>query len=79
MRPGLKDAVKCILRIGSAHNKGGGGGGGGGSFRYNHCLYFASFEVFVDWNSAVYLFIIIGNQNIVRCSVSMSYFTNVKV
>ena len=24
MRPGLKDAVKCILRIGSAHNKGGG-------------------------------------------------------
>ena len=22
MRPGLKDAVKCILRIGSAHNKG---------------------------------------------------------
>ena len=28
MRPGLKDAVKCILRIGSAHNKGGGGGGG---------------------------------------------------
>ena len=27
MRPGLKDAVKCILRIGSAHNKGVGGGG----------------------------------------------------
>ena len=26
MRPGLKDAVKCILRIGSAHNKEGGGG-----------------------------------------------------
>ena len=25
MRPGLKDAVKCILRTGSAHNKGGGG------------------------------------------------------
>ena len=25
MRPGLTDAVKCILRIGSAHNKGGGG------------------------------------------------------
>ena len=24
MRPDLKDAVKCILRIGSAHNKGGG-------------------------------------------------------
>ena len=24
MRAGLKDAVKCILRIGSAHNKGGG-------------------------------------------------------
>ena len=23
MRPGLKEAVKCILRIGSAHNKGG--------------------------------------------------------
>ena len=29
MRPGLKDAVKCILGIGSAHNKEGGGGGGG--------------------------------------------------
>ena len=28
MRPGLKDAVKCILYIGSAHNKGGGGGRG---------------------------------------------------
>ena len=25
MRPGLKDAVKCILRIGSPHKKGGGG------------------------------------------------------
>ena len=24
VRPGLKDAVKCILRIGSAHRKGGG-------------------------------------------------------
>ena len=23
MRPGFKDAVKCILRIGSAHSKGG--------------------------------------------------------
>ena len=41
MRPGLKDAVKCILRIGSAHSK-------GGSFRYKHCLDFASFELFVD-------------------------------
>ena len=69
MRPGLKDAVKCILRIGSAHNK------GGGSFRYKHCLNFAS----LDWKSAVYSFIIIGTQNIVRCSVGMSYFTNVKV
>ena len=29
MRPGLKDTVKCILRIGSTHNKGGWGGGGG--------------------------------------------------
>ena len=43
MRPDLKDAVKCILRIGSAHNK-----GGGGSFRYKHGLNFASFDVFVD-------------------------------
>ena len=74
MRPGLKDAVKYILRIGSAHNK-----GGGGSFRYKHCLNFASFEVFVNCNSAVYSFIIIGKQNIVKCSASMSYFTNVKV
>ena len=73
MRPGLKDAVKFILRIGSAHNK------GGESFRYKHGLNFASFNVFVDWNSAVYSVIIIGNQNIVRCSVSMSYFTSVEV
>ena len=41
MRPGLKHAVKCILRNGSAHNK-------GGSFRYKHGLNFASFGVFVD-------------------------------
>ena len=47
MRPGLKDAVKCILRIGSAHNKGA-SFGGGASFRYKHGLNFASFDVFVD-------------------------------
>ena len=48
MRPGLKDAVKCILRIGSAHNKGAKALGGGASFRYKHGLNFASFDVLVD-------------------------------
>ena len=38
----VKDAVKCILCIGSANNK------GAGSFRYKHCLNFASFELFMD-------------------------------
>ena len=39
MRPGLKDAVKCILRTGSAHNR------GGGSFRCKHCLNFTNVKV----------------------------------
>ena len=68
MRPGLKDAVKCILRIGSAHNN----RGGGWEALDIDIVY--SFDI-----NTVYSFIIIGNQNIVRCSVSMSYFTNVKV
>ena len=34
---------------------------------------------FIQPAPGVYSFIIIGNQNIVRCSVSMSYFRNVKV
>ena len=48
MRPGLKDAVNCILRIGFAHNK------GGGSFGYKYCPNFESFELFVNWNFGVY-------------------------
>ena len=48
MRPGLKDVVKCILRIGSAYSKGGGG------FRFKHCPNFASFELFVNRNSVRY-------------------------
>ena len=49
-RPGLKDAVKCILRFGFAHSN----GGGGGSFRCKHCPNIASFELFANWNFGLY-------------------------
>jgi hypothetical protein len=69
----VKDAVKSVLRIGSAHNK-------GGPTDVNiaqtvsHLLNF-----FLNWNSGLYSFTSIPNQNSVIYSVSISYFTNIPV
>jgi hypothetical protein len=59
----IKDHVKSILRISSAHNK--------ETHRYKHCPNFASFEIFlIETFSSLYSFTI-ANQKSVRYSVSI--------
>ena len=66
----LKEGLQSVLRIGSAHNK-------GGPPNINiQCPSFAFFELFLNWNSGLHSFISIANQKSVRYSFSKSYFTN---
>ena len=50
-----------------------------GSPRFKHCPNFASFELFWIETCSLHSFTSIANQKTVRCSVSVSYFTNIAV
>ena len=64
----FKEGLQSVLRIGSAHNK-------GGPPNIN-IVQISHFSNSLNWNSGLHSFISIANQKSVRYSFSKSYFTN---
>ena len=68
----LKEGLQSVLRICSAHNK------GGLPCKYKHCANFVFFELFLNQDSGLYSFTSIANHSSVKYSVSKLYFTNME-